>query len=490
MFKGKDEPKTPDHGLASVIMYEGDNKTFVYKHPIQNFNLGSQLIVHETQEAVFFRDGQALDLFGPGRHTLETQNLPIIGKAYKLPTNAETPFHCEVYFINKTVQMGIKWGTDTKVRFIEPESGLPIEIGACGQFNLRISDSRRLLMKLVGTAGEFTQADMVNGSYGLKPTVAKFKAMIINRVKSSLARIIKENNINILEIDERLDTISDKLCGVINENLSEYGLDMPEFFVETILTPDDDPNYRRLKQQHADLYLKVRQEEILKAEAEKARERQAVEAETAAQLKVISAKGEADALVVKAAAEAEEMRMKGFTYREQTAREVGLGAVTHMGGGSGGGNAVSDIAGLGVALGAMGGVMDMTKNAMNPMTAGAAAAVGGLTAGGWTCSCGNTVPSGDFCNACGKKRPGPADTWDCSCGNKGIIGNFCNNCGAKRPAVADAWDCSCGNKGIVGNFCNNCGAKRPGSDDTWDCSCGEKNNTGNFCRNCGKKKGE
>ena len=462
MFKGKDEPKTPDHGLASVIMYEGDNKTFVYKHPIENFNLGSQLIVHETQEAVFFRDGQALDLFGPGRHTLATQNLPVIGKAYKLPTNAETPFHCEVYFINKTIQMGIKWGTDTKVRFIEPESGLPIEIGACGQFNLRISDSRRLLMKLVGTAGEFTQADMVNGSFGLKPTVAKFKAMIINRVKSNLARIIKDNNINILEIDERLDTISDKLCGVINENLSEYGLDMPDFFVETILTPDEDPNYRRLKQQHADLYLKVCQEEILKAEAEKARERQAVEAETAAQLKVISAKGEADALVVKAAAEAEEMRMKGFTYREQTAREVGLGAVNHMGGGSGG-NAVSDIAGLGVALGAMGGVMDMTKNAMNPMTAGAASAVGGLMAGGWTCSCGNNVPTGNFCNVCGSKRP---------------------------EASGNTWDCACGNKGIVGNFCNNCGAKRPAADETWDCSCGEKNNTGNFCRNCGKKKGE
>ena len=454
MFKAKDEPRTPDHGLASVIMYEGNNKTFVYKHPIENFNLGSQLIVHETQEAVFFRDGQALDLFGPGRHTLETQNLPVIGKAYKLPTNADTPFHCEVYFINKTVQMGIKWGTDTKVRYIEPESGLPIEIGACGQFNLKVSDSRRLLMKIVGTAGEFTQADMVNGSYGLQPTVAKFKAMIITKVKSSLAKIIKDNGINILEIDEHLDTISDKLCGVVNENLGEYGLNMPEFFVETIMTPDDDPNYRRLKQQHADLYLKVRQEEILKAEAEKARERQAVEAETAAQLKVISAKGEADALVVKAAAEAEEMRMKGFTYREQTAREVGLGAVTHMGGS--GGNTVSDIAGLGVALGAMGGVMGMTKNAMDPMMSAAA----GTPAGGWTCSCGNTVPGGAFCNICGKKRPEAGDTWDCTCGNKGIVGNFCNICGAKRTATPDAWDCSCGNKGVTGNFCNICGKKK------------------------------
>lgn len=482
----KDEPKTPDHGLASVIVYEGDNQTLVYKHPIQNFNLGSQLIVHESQEAVFFRDGQALDLFGPGRHTLETQNLPIINKAYKLPTNADTPFHCEVYYINKTVQMGIKWGTDSKVRFIEPESGLPIEIGACGQFNLRVNDARKLLIKLVGTASEFTQADVVDGNFGLKPTIAKFKAMIITKVKSSLARIIKDNGINILEIDEHLDTISGSLCTVLNDNIKEYGLIMPEFFVETIITPDDDPNYRRLKQQRADLYLKVRQEEILKAEAEKARERQAVEAETAAQLKVIGAKGEADALVVKAAAEAEEMRMKGFTYREQTAREVGLGAVQNMGG-SGGGS-VGDIAGLGVALGAMGGVMGMTKNAMDPMLN--INSPSGLPAGGWVCSCGNTVYSGGFCNMCGNKRPDTVGSWDCSCGNKGIIGNFCNVCGAKRPAAQTAWDCSCGNKGIIGNFCTNCGAKKPDSNDVWDCSCGEKGNTGNFCRNCGKKKGE
>ena len=73
-------------GLASIIKYEGDNDTIIWKHPIEDFNLGSQLIVHESQEAVFFRDGQALDTFGPGRYTLETQQLPILEKLYKLPT--------------------------------------------------------------------------------------------------------------------------------------------------------------------------------------------------------------------------------------------------------------------------------------------------------------------------------------------------------------------------------------------------------------------
>ncbi len=94
-------------GLISVIEYEGDNDTFIWKHPIEDFNLGSQLIVHESQEAVFFRDGQMLDRFSAGRHTLVTANLPLLGRIVSLAVNTDSPFPCEVYFINKTVQMGV-----------------------------------------------------------------------------------------------------------------------------------------------------------------------------------------------------------------------------------------------------------------------------------------------------------------------------------------------------------------------------------------------
>ena len=88
-------------------------------------------------------------MFGAGRHTLETQNIPKLGRFLNRATGGETPFHCEVYFINKTVQMAIKWGTDSKIRFIEPNMGIPLEIGACGELNLEVSDSRALLLKLV-----------------------------------------------------------------------------------------------------------------------------------------------------------------------------------------------------------------------------------------------------------------------------------------------------------------------------------------------------
>ena len=137
--------------IAEIIKYEGDNTTFIWKHPVEDFNSLTQLIVHESQEALFFMNGQALDLFGAGRYTLEAQNIPMIGKVLNRATGGESPFHCEVYFINKTVQMAIKWGTDSKIRFLEPSLGIPLEIGACGELNLTVSDSRKLLVKLVGT---------------------------------------------------------------------------------------------------------------------------------------------------------------------------------------------------------------------------------------------------------------------------------------------------------------------------------------------------
>ena len=434
-------------GLASIIKYEGDGETLVWKHPIEDFNLGSQLIVHESQEAIFFRDGQALDAFGAGRYTLETQQLPMLEKLYKLPTDTEGTFHSEVYFINMATQMGVKWGTDSKVRLFDPTSGLHVELGASGEFNIRVVNARKLLLRVVGTTANLRQEDLLGGGRGF------FRAMVMTQVKSYLAAAIRENNISVLEIDERLMELSEALRDRINPRLAEYGLEMAEFFVSRVVTPDDDPNFRRMKEQFAEQYLGVRQEEIRRREAEAAARRKAVEAQTAAQMKIIGAQGEAEALKIQkqaeaeayrmqAAAEAEEMRMKGYTYQQETARKVGMEAMQHGITGNGGGVAggLGDLAGLGVTLGAMGSVVGMTKDALNPVMDAAAQmgrAVGGAIA---------------------------PDGWDCpDCGQKGIASNFCPNCGHKRPAPDMGWTCpDCGQKGITSNFCPNCGKKKEG----------------------------
>lgn len=137
--------------IADIIKYEGDNSTFIWKHPNEDFNSLTQLIVHDSQEAVFMLNGEVLDVFGAGRYTLETQNIPKLGKILNRAVGDKTPFHCEVYFINKTEQMSIKWGTDSRVEFVEPTYGFPLSIGASGEMSLRANDSKKLLLKLVGT---------------------------------------------------------------------------------------------------------------------------------------------------------------------------------------------------------------------------------------------------------------------------------------------------------------------------------------------------
>lgn len=497
--------KIKKDGLASIIKYEGDNETLVWKHPIEDFNLGSQLIVHESQEAIFFRDGQALDLFGAGRYTLQTQQLPLLEKLYKLPTNTEGTFHSEVYFVNLATQMGVKWGTDSKVRLFDPASGLHIEIGASGEFNIRVTDSRKLLLKVVGTTGGLGQEQLL----GIGNGKGFFRSMVMTQVKSYLAQTIKENAINILEIDEHLMALSTALRERINAALDEYGLTMPEFYVSRIVTPDDDPNFRRMKEQYAEQYLLVRQEGIRKAEAEAAADRKAVEAQTAARMKIIGAQGEAEALKIQKQAEAEayrmqaeaeaaEMRMKGYTYQQETSRQVGLEAMKNgLGGGANAAGALGDLAGLGVSLGAMGSVIGMTKDALNPMTQDAVqmgAAVSAAVTGGWDCpACGHKNISTNFCPDCGGKKPEAKTGWDCAqCGTKNIQSKFCPNCGAKKPEEASGWTCpDCGTKDILSKFCPNCGARKPEEKHGWICpDCGTKDIMTNFCPNCGRKKDE
>lgn len=460
-------------GIATVIKYEGPNDVFVWKHPVEDFNIGSQLIVHESQEAIFFKDGKALDLFGPGRHTLETNNVPLLKDFYKKVFSDQDAFHSEVYYINLVTQMGIKWGTDSRVRMFDPISGLHVEIGASGQFNIKVANARKLILKLVGTTGGLNQSELYGSDFSGSGITSKFKALVMTKVKSFLGKTIRENDINILEVDEHLDDLSNVLKSKINDVLEDYGLTMPEFFVTTILTPDDDPNFKRLKLQAAERYLKVQQERILQAEAEAAQGRKIVESQTAAQQELIAAQAKAQAYKLQAEAEAEEMKMKGYTYQQETARQVATAAVTNeggVGGGSGTGGGIGDtltgLVGLGVGLGVMGEVVKTVKGTLDP-------AVGQATQAGQSIA--NQVK---------------AETWDCQCGQKEISTKFCPECGAKKVEPSQGWTCSCGQTHITSKFCPNCGKKEEPVNQGWTCSCGQTHITSKFCPSCGKKSGE
>lgn len=385
--------------IAEIIKYEGDNNTFIWKHPCEDFNSLTQLIVHESQEAVFFMNGQALDLFGAGRYTLETQNIPKLGKLLNRATGDQTPFHCEVYFINKTVQMALKWGTDSKVRYIDPESGLPLELGASGEMNLCVSDSRKLITKLVGTMDGIAWGDERKGETNERNGFTKslqnsFRPLISAAVKSNLASSIKSLNINILEIDEHLTEIGDILHKKVLPGFEEYGLTIPQFFLTNVVLPEDDPNFKRVRE----LYTISLQKRMISAEAEvntaKAQaaaqvaaaareavlERQQTQTEIArreAERKVITAQAEAEAQKAAGFAQAEIMRQQGYNQKDviqaevQKAYAAGIG---NMGGNGGsGGSTMSDILGLGIGLQAASAMSGQVGNIFGGMFGGTGA---------------------------------------------------------------------------------------------------------------------
>ena len=377
--------------IIEVVKYEGDNSSFICKHPCEDFNSLTQLIVHESQEAIFFMNGQALDLFGAGRYTLETQNIPKIGKFLNRTTGDETPFHCEVYFINQTVQMALKWGTDSKVRYVDPDSGIPIELGASGSLNLQVLDSRKLLLKLVGTMkGISWEAEPTGFTKSLQSC---FRPLISTAVKSNLSQAIKAEQFDILEIDEHLESLSAALLDKIRPGFEEYGLTIPQFYLSTVVLPEEDPNFRRLRELHTiSLQTRmVRAEATVRtaqaqAEADVTAARRAIELEKQttqteiarreAERELISAQAKAQAAKMAGFAEAEIMAAQGVTKKDYIQAEVqkayaeGLG---NIGSGSGGGSAAGDLVGMMAGLKMAGAMMDQMGDVFGAKSAQQAA---------------------------------------------------------------------------------------------------------------------
>ncbi len=326
--------------IAELIKYEGDNSTFIWKHPSEDFNSLTQLVVHESQEAIFFMNGQALDLFGPGRYTLETQNIPQIGKLLSRSTGDKTPFHCEVYFINKTIQMAIKWGTDSKVQYIEPTYGFPISIGASGDMALRAEDSRKLLLKLVGTENNLSQEKLVSF----------FRAFLMTRVKTYIAQVIKAKAINIFEIDENLTAFSEDIHRLLIPDFADYGISLDRFFVTTIVKPDGERQYEKFKELHFRQYADI-------AEAKIRQQTDIIYAQTEAQKVVIDSQAQATKRAQEGYTYAQE---RGFDVAEKVAQNEAVGQFTNMGVGLG------TMAGVGGAVG--GAVGSAVNDAMKATT--------------------------------------------------------------------------------------------------------------------------
>jgi membrane protease subunit (stomatin/prohibitin family) len=475
--------------LSELIEYEGDNSTFIWKYPHEDFNNMTELIVHESQEAIFFANGQAADTFGPGRYKLDAENIPILTKLVNLVTGVSI-FHCEVYFINKTVQMAVKWGTDSKVRFVEPTLGVPVELGASGEMNLAVSDGRKMLIKLVGTMKGIAWGD---DSIGFtKSLQSSFRPLISTVVKANLSASIKQQNIDIIEVDEHLQELSQTLKEKIIMGFEEYGLTIPQFYVTNILLPENEPNFKKLKELHtatlqkkaADVEADIRAAQAesraayLTAEAEaeaKVRvaqrlavlEGQTTETEVArreAERRLIQAQTEAQATQMAGIAEAQVMQAKGYNQKDvlqadvQKAYAEGIG---NMGPdvSSGGGSVMGDMLGIGVGMAAMGAMAPQVGDMLKGFNVSATNVTDGENSSAKIkCpNCGNMLPSkARFCLECGTKieQIGDSELICPKCGKKTPKGKFCIECG--QALINKCPKCGT-DVPMGGKFCLECG---------------------------------
>ncbi len=224
--------------IAEVIKYGGSPNVFAWKYPNDELGTWSQLIVNESQEAILFKGGKALDVFGSGRHTLNTANIPLLNKIINLPFGGNSPFAAEVWYVNKVYSLNIKWGTTTPIQIQDPKYGIFIPVRSYGQFGIRIEDSKKFLIKLVGTLSVFDDNNILQYFRGLYLTMAK----------DTISSYLIQKKISVLEINAYLEEISNYLLERIKPTLDDYGIGLANFYVNDINVPEEDTAVKKLKE--------------------------------------------------------------------------------------------------------------------------------------------------------------------------------------------------------------------------------------------------
>lgn len=213
---------------------DGEEKPWiVYKFPSEDLTNRSQLIVNKSQEAVFFKDGNALDVFSSGRHTLSTANLPLLQKLINLPFGGKTPFTAEIYFVNKVAKLDIKWGTPDPFQITEPKYQIIVRVRGFGRFGIKIADSRNFVTQIVGALHGNQVSDY-------EKIASYFKGLVITKFKDTVADIIVNEKISIMDITASIDTISTKCRERTASEFDRFGIEVLNFFVESINTPEED----------------------------------------------------------------------------------------------------------------------------------------------------------------------------------------------------------------------------------------------------------
>ncbi|MDF1544402.1 MAG: SPFH domain-containing protein [bacterium] len=189
-----------------------------------DIKMGAQLIVRDSQTAIFFKNGHAADVFTTGRHTLSTLNLPILTRLLAFPFGFNSPFRSEVYFVNQKVFTNLKWGTKHPVTFKDEKLGL-IRLRGFGAYTVRIVNPSLFLNNIVGRQSRYTTGDIQD--YLRDVIVARMNDLLGEKLES------------VLDLPSQYTELSEEFKEVVSNEFSKYGMELVDFFISSITPPEE-----------------------------------------------------------------------------------------------------------------------------------------------------------------------------------------------------------------------------------------------------------